>query len=126
VRANDPATAARFLEFMHSKERLQAMWTLSHQIPADEAFDTSIVEEPLMKGVVEQFVTGNPVLTVEDLMPVEFWTNAMFVASQQIVAGSMSGEEAGDLAHRVTEAWRASANPETVNNYAIWGNSLED
>jgi len=126
VRANDPATAARFLEFMHSKERLQAMWTLSRQIPADEAFDTSIVEEPLMKSVVERFVTGNPVLTVEDLMPVEFWTNAMFVASQQIVSGSMSGQEAGDLAHRVTEAWRSSVTPETVNNYAIWGNSLED
>jgi multiple sugar transport system substrate-binding protein len=125
VGAADPATAARFMEFMHSKERLQAMWTLSHQIPADEAFDTSIVDEPLMKSVVEQFVTGSPVLTVEDLMPVQFWTDAMFVASQQIVAGSMTGQQAGDLAHRVTEAWRASVTPETVNNYAIWGNSLE-
>jgi raffinose/stachyose/melibiose transport system substrate-binding protein len=125
TRAADPATAARFMEFMHSKERLQAMWTLSHQIPADEAFDTSIVDDPLMRSVVERWVTGTPVLTVEDLMPVEFWTDAMFVASQQIVAGSMTGRQAGDLAHRVTESWRASASPETVNNYAIWGNSLE-
>ncbi|HEY3058764.1 MAG TPA: extracellular solute-binding protein [Chloroflexota bacterium] len=125
VGAADPATAARFLEFMHSKERLQAMWTLSHQIPADEAFDTSIVDDPLMKSVVAQFVTGNPILTVEDLMPVQFWYDAMFVASQKIVAGAMTGAQAGDLAHRVTETWRASVTPETVNNYAIWGNSLE-
>jgi len=124
--AADPATASRFLEFMHSKERLQAMWTLSHQIPADEAFDTSIVDDPLMQRVVAQFVTGNPVLTVEDLMPVQFWQDAMFVASQEIVAGRMTGQQAGDLAHRVTEAWRTSVSPETVNNYAIWGNSLTD
>jgi len=25
----------------------------------------------------------------------------------------------------VTEAWRATADPETVNNYAIWGNNLD-
>ena len=101
------------------------IYRLVHQLPADEAFDTSIVDDPLMKGVVEQFVTGNPVLTVEDLMPVQFWNEAMFVASQQIVAGQMSGREAGDLAHHVTEAWRSNVSPETVNNYAIWGNALE-
>jgi raffinose/stachyose/melibiose transport system substrate-binding protein len=126
TRANDPATAAQFLEFMHSKERLQAMWTLSHQIPADEAFDTSIVDEPLMQRVVAQHLTGNSILTVEDLMPVQFWNDAMLVASQEIVAGRMTGVQAGELANRVTEAWRASATPETVNNYAIWGASLTD
>ena len=102
------------------------MWTLSHQIPADEAFDASIVDDPLMQRTVAQYVTGNPVLTVEDLMPVVFWEKAMFVASQEIVAGRMSGEQSGELAHRVTEEWRASVDPETVNNYAIWGNSLTD
>lgn len=126
ARAADPSTAAQFLEFMHSKERLQAMWTLSHQIPADEAFDTSIVDDPLMRGVVEQFVTGTPILTVEDLMPVQFWEKAMFVASQEIMAGRMTGQQAGDLAHQVTEAWRSNVSPETVNNYAIWGNTLTD
>jgi ABC-type glycerol-3-phosphate transport system substrate-binding protein len=124
--AADPKNAARFLEFMHSKERLQAMWTLSHQIPADEAFDTSVVDDPLLKSVVERWVTGKHVLTIEDLMPVRFWTDAMFVASQKIVAGEMTGEQAGQLAHTVTEAWRAAADPETVNNYAIWGNNLEE
>jgi multiple sugar transport system substrate-binding protein len=124
TRAVDPTTAARFLEFMHSKERLQAMWTLSHHIPADEAFDTSIVDDPLMKSVVERWVTGKHVLTIEDLMPVQFWSDVMFVASQKIVAGQMTGEEAGELAHRVTDAWRASVDPDTINNYAIWGNGL--
>jgi ABC-type glycerol-3-phosphate transport system substrate-binding protein len=121
-RAANPGTAARFLEFMHSKERVQAMWTLAHQIPADEAFDKSIVDDPVMRGVVERYWGSNPVLTIEDLMPLRFWTDAMFVASQKIVAGEMTGQQAGELAHQVTEAWRGSVSPETVNNYAIWGN----
>jgi ABC-type glycerol-3-phosphate transport system substrate-binding protein len=126
-RAADPNTAARFLEFMHSKDRLQAMWTLSQQIPADEAFDASIIDDPLMRSAFDRFFgSGRHVLTVEDLMPVQFWTDAMFVASQKIVAGTMTGEQAGELAHRVTEAWRSTVSPETVNNYAIWGNSLEE
>jgi ABC-type sugar transport system substrate-binding protein len=47
----------------------------------------------------------------------------MFVASQKIVTGELTGEQSGELAHNVTEAWKA-ANPDTVNNYAIWGNDL--
>jgi raffinose/stachyose/melibiose transport system substrate-binding protein len=121
--AADPRNAARLIEFMHTKERLQAYWTMSRQIPTDEAFDSSVVDEPLIKSVVERWFLGNNVLTIEDLMPNKFWTEAMFVASQKIVAGELTGEQAGDLAHDVTEAWKTT-NPDTVNNYAIWGNDL--
>jgi hypothetical protein len=47
----------------------------------------------------------------------------MFVASQRILAGEIGGEQAGDLASAVTEAWRA-ANPDTVNNYVRWSHDL--
>ncbi len=123
TRAANPTTAARFLEFIHSKERVQAMWTLAHQIPADEAFDASVIDDPVMRDVVARYWGSSPILTIEDLMPLSFWNDAMFVASQKIVAGEMTGEEAGELAHSVTEAWRTSASPEIVNNYAVWGNA---
>jgi multiple sugar transport system substrate-binding protein len=123
TRAANPTTAARLLEFMHTKDRLQAYWTLSNQFPTDEAFDGSVVDEPFIRGVAERWFVGKNVLTIEDLMPNTFWTDAMFVASQKIVAGEATGEQAGELAHQVTEAWKA-ANPDTVNNYSIWGNDL--
>jgi ABC-type glycerol-3-phosphate transport system substrate-binding protein len=124
TRAANPTQAAHFLEFMHSKERVQSYWTLSRQIPTDQAFDSSVVDEPLARYVVDRWFSGTKhVLTIEDLMPNRFWTDAMFVASQKIVAGELTGEQSGDLAHDVTEAWK-SANPDTVNNYAIWGNDL--
>jgi multiple sugar transport system substrate-binding protein len=121
--AANPEAAARLLEFMHTKDRLQAYWTLSHQIPTDDAFDRSVVDEPLIRDVTERWFFGKNVLTIEDLMPNTFWTDAMFVASQKIVSGELTGAQAGELAHSVTEGWKA-ANPDTVNNYAIWGNDL--
>ena len=38
-KAKDKETAAAFLDFMHTPERVQAMWTTSKQIPAEHDFD---------------------------------------------------------------------------------------
>ena len=35
----------------------------------------------------------------------------------------MTGEEAGDLAHDVTETWKKQ-NPDMVENYTKWGQDL--
>jgi ABC-type glycerol-3-phosphate transport system substrate-binding protein len=121
--ARDKRGAARFIEYMHTKERLQAMWSLSRQIPSDEAFDPSVVDDPLLRDVYDTWVAGPHNQFIGDLMPTRFWTDVMFVASQRILAGEIGGEEAGDLAYAVTEEWR-DANPDTVNNYARWARDL--
>lgn len=115
--------AAKFLEFMHSPERVQAMWTLSQQIPANTTFDASVVDDPLIKAIQEKWVAGDHNAYIADLMPTKFWTDAMFIASQKILAGDMTGEEAGDLAHDVTETWKKQ-NPDMVENYTKWGQDL--
>jgi hypothetical protein len=56
-------------------------------------------------------------------MPTLFWTDAMFVASQKILGGTMTGEEAGELAAEITEKWKAQ-NPDLVDNYAKWAEDL--
>ncbi len=123
-RAGNPGDAARLLEFMHGKERLQAMWTLSHQIPADEAFDSSVIEDPLIRRVFDTWVAGPNAVYVGILMPLVFWTNAMFVAARKILAGEFSGEQAGELAYAVTDEWR-TAFPDRVNSYTKWVKTLE-
>jgi ABC-type glycerol-3-phosphate transport system substrate-binding protein len=115
--------AAAFLEFMHSSERVQAMWTLSQQIPANTTFDASVVDDPLIKSIQQKWVAGDHNAYIADLMPTKFWTDAMFIASQKILAGDMTGEEAGDLAHDVTETWKKQ-NPDMVENYTKWGQDL--
>ena len=50
AKANDQDVAAKFLEFMHSPERVHAMWTLSQQIPANTNFDASVDRRPAPQG----------------------------------------------------------------------------
>jgi multiple sugar transport system substrate-binding protein len=115
--------AAALLDFMHSKDRLQAMWTLSQQIPANSQFDGSVISNPLLKRVHQDWVAGDHNVYIADLMPTKFWTDAMFVASQKILAGDLTGEQSGDLAHKVTDTWKKQ-NPDMVQNYTTWGKDL--
>jgi ABC-type glycerol-3-phosphate transport system substrate-binding protein len=121
--AGDKETAAAFLEYMHSDERVTAMWETSKQIPANTTFDGSIIEDPLLKDVHAKWVAGDTNVYIADLMPTLFWTDAMFVNSQEILAGDRTGEEAGELASEVTQKWK-DQNPDMVENYQTWGKDL--
>ena len=82
-----------------------------------------VITDPLLRRIQKQWVAGKHNVYIADLMPTKFWTDAMFVASQKILAGSMTGEQAGELAHKVTETWKKQ-NPDMVKNYATWGKDL--
>ena len=110
AKAADPQNAAKFLEFIHSPDRVQAMWTLSKQIPANTTFDSSVVDDPLSKLIAEKWVKADHNVYIADLMPTLFWTDAMFVASQKILGGELTGEASGDLPKENYEKWK-SQNP---------------
>jgi raffinose/stachyose/melibiose transport system substrate-binding protein len=122
-KGHDHGDAAKLLDFMHSPERLQAMWKLSKQIPADSRFDGSVIDVPLIRAVQKKWIAGKHNVYIADLMPTKFWTDAMFVASQKILAGSLTGNQAADLAHNVTNTWKQQ-NPDMVSNYKTWGRDL--
>ncbi len=124
TKAKDPQSAAAFIDFMHSPESLQNYWTLAKQVPADTRFDASVIDVPLIKEVHAKWVAGPTNVYIADLMPSLFWTDAMFVASQKILGGSMTGVEAGKLAAEVTAKWKKQ-NPDMVANYQTWGKDLE-
>lgn len=116
--------AADFLEFMHSPERLDKFWELTSWMPADSNWDSSVIEDPAAQQLWDGWVTSEESIPyIPNLMPGQFWTDAMFVASQEIIAGTMTGEEAGDLAARVVQEWR-DFNPDLVENYQTWAEDL--
>jgi ABC-type glycerol-3-phosphate transport system substrate-binding protein len=121
--AKDPASAAKLLEYMHSEERVNAMWTESRALPADEKFDASLIDDAFLKTVYETWWVGDHNAYVADLMPTLFWTDAMFVNSQKILAAEMTGEEAGQNAQDVSEKW-VQQNPDLVENYKTWAQDL--
>ena len=49
-----------FIDFMHSPERVQAMWTLSKQIPADTTFDARRDRRPADQDGLRQVGRGRP------------------------------------------------------------------
>jgi raffinose/stachyose/melibiose transport system substrate-binding protein len=124
TKAGDQDGAAKFLEFMHSQDRVNAMWTTSKALPADEKFDSSLIDDAFLKQVYDKWWAGKHNVYVADLMPTLFWTDAMFVASQKILSGNLTGEQSGDLAHDVTEKWKKQ-NPDLVENYTKWGADLK-
>ena len=65
----------------------------------------------------------SPNVYIADLMPGVFWTDAMFVCAQKILAGEMTGDEAGALCAEVTQKWK-DQNPDMVANYTTWGTDL--
>ena len=121
--AKDPQGAAAFLEYMHSEERVNAMWTTSRALPADEKFDSSLIDDAFLKQVYDQWWAGEHNLYIADLMPTLFWTDAMFVISQDVLAGKLQAEESGEIAAEVTEKWKKQ-NPDLVENYTTWGQDL--
>ncbi len=123
AKAQYPDGAAEFLEFICSPEQVNAMWTISKALPANERFDASLIDDPFLKTIYDKWWAGPHNVYIADLMPTLFWTDAMFVNSQKILAGDMTGEEAGKNAEAVTEKWK-NQNPDLVEKYTTWGNDL--
>jgi multiple sugar transport system substrate-binding protein len=123
TKASNVEAAAKFLDFMHSKERVQAYWKTSQQIPADDQFQPSVIDNALLKQVYKAWFASPNNVYIADLMPTKFWTDAMFVASQKILAGTLTGAKSGDLAKQVADTWKKQ-NPLLVRNFQTWGKGL--
>ena len=116
--------AADFLQFLHSEERVNALWDQVRQLPADTTWDGSVIDDPTIEQIWQEWMQGDSIPYISNLMPVLFWTDAMFVNSQKIIAGEYTGEEAGANAEEVSRKWREQ-NPDFVENYKTWQKDLK-
>ena len=123
-KAKDPQTAAKFIDFMHSPERLEAYWSTSRQLPADSRFDPAVIDNPLVRSTYSRFVRGKHNVYIADLMPTLFWTDAMVVISQKILGGTLKGSDSGALADEITRKWKKQ-NPDEVRRCMTWGKDLK-
>jgi hypothetical protein len=60
---------------------------------------------------------------VTNLVPGQFYERAAIPTGQQIVAGTMTGEQAGELAANTAKEWK-EFNPDMVENYRKWAKDL--
>jgi raffinose/stachyose/melibiose transport system substrate-binding protein len=121
--AEDPKAAAAFLEYLHSPERLKAFWDATGWIPSNKNFDTSVITDASVRGLWENWGLKPNISNVTNLVPGQFYERAAIPTGQQIVQGSMTGEQAGELASNTAKEWR-EFNPDMVENYRKWALDL--
>ena len=118
--------AADWLTFLHDPQRVSALYNEVRALPSDVWWDgASQIQEPTMKQIWQTWVANKEAVPyISNLMPVLFWTDAMFVNSQKIIGGEYNGEQAGENAYAVTQKWKEQ-NPDMVENYKAWAADLE-
>lgn len=121
--AKNPEAAARFLEYLQSPERLRALHAKTGWIPANTNFDASVLADASVKAMWQAWTENGNVPYLANLVPGQWYEQALLPAGQKVVAGEMSGEEAGELAASVAEEWR-NFNPDIVEKYKTWAADL--
>lgn len=119
----NPEAAARFLEFLNSPERLQAFYRLTGWLPASKRFDESLIENAAVAAMWRAWNIDGQITNITNLMPGQFYEQAAIPTGQQVAQGSMTGEQAGELAARVAQEWR-DFNPDLVERYQEWVKDL--
>ena len=124
AKAKDPKAAAAFLEYLQSPERLKALNADTAWIPSNTNFDISAITDPVVLDMWKRWGLTENIPYLANLVPGQFYEQAMLPAAQQVVEGKISGAEAGALASKVAKEWR-DFNPDIVENYRKWAEDLK-
>lgn len=122
-KAKDPKGAAAFLEYLQSPEQLKALHAKTGWIPANTAFDVSVIEDPTVRDMWQRWGLSPNIPYLSNLVPGQFYEQALLPTAQQVVEGKITGEQAGELAYNVAKEWR-DFNPDMVENYKEWAADL--
>jgi ABC-type glycerol-3-phosphate transport system substrate-binding protein len=121
--AKDPKAAAAFLEYLQSPERQKALHDKTGWISSNSGTDTSVLKSPVVIDMWKRWGQGDNIPYLSNVVPGQFYEQALLPTAQQVVAGKISGEQAGALAAKVTKEWR-DFNPDMVDNYKKWSRDL--
>ena len=120
--ANEEAAAA-FLVNLQSPESLKLLHEKTGWIPANSNFDTSVITDPVVVAMWRAWTGGENIPYLANVVPGQFYEQALLPSAQQVVAGEITGAQAGELAAKVAKEWR-EFNPDVVDNYRKWAADL--
>jgi len=123
TKAKNPKDAAAFLEYLQSPEQLKALHDKTGWIPANTNFDLSVITDPVVVDMWKRWGQSENIPYLANLVPGQFYEQALLPSAQQVVEGKITGEQAGDLAYNIAKEWR-DFNPDIVENYKKWATDL--
>jgi multiple sugar transport system substrate-binding protein len=113
-----PKESADFLMYMHTPERLNAWFTDTGVLPADDRLDTSLITQPQLKQIFE-WDTSVAGPNLENFIPSMLDEQANFAGTQLLFSGDKSPEELAQMTEDVIVKWREQ-NPDAVTNFENW------
>jgi ABC-type glycerol-3-phosphate transport system substrate-binding protein len=116
--AKDPALAGNFLAFLHTPDRLNALYSMTGDLPNDARWDTSQITRATDKQLMAWVAKGITYYSA-NYYPIDLDTNANFVAFQGILGGDMTADQAADTYQSVITKWRSVHQPD-IANYQSW------
>ena len=124
LQSKNQDVAADLLKFMNEPEQLSSLYTDVKALPVNTNWDGKEIDDPYIKNIWQNWIKNpDAVPYISNLMPTLFWTDAMFVNSQNIISGKFTGEQAGQNAYDVTQKW-TQQNPDLVDKYKKWAADL--
>jgi multiple sugar transport system substrate-binding protein len=116
-----PKESADFIMFMHSPERVNAMYKASGAFPADDRFDQSLLATDQEKAIAK-LASENVSPWGENYIPSQFDEQAYYFGVQEF----FNGTSPADMAKKcqdIIEKWQKEQ-PDSVKNFQKWYDSL--
>ena len=115
--------AADFLVYLHTPNRSQALYEFAGggPLPADDRFDISSVQEPMVRKVYQSIANGfkKNLRFTDAILPWGILGDGMMPALQLMWSKDLSAKEAAEMTEKAAANWR-KLNPELIQNYETW------
>jgi ABC-type glycerol-3-phosphate transport system substrate-binding protein len=111
--------AGNFMDFMHTPDRLKALYAQTGVFPADKAWNTTQATSPTDKLMLKWLAQKGNVYWAADYYPTDLDVNGNFVIFQGILGGKMTVDAAAKTYEDVITKWRKLHGP-LLQNYQKW------
>ena len=111
--------AADFIRFMHSEERLQAMYDQTSIFPADKRWKGWEKLESENSKTIWDWFLNNSTAYAPNMIPWAIDSEAILTAPSRLMAGTHTAEDLANIAQEVTDRWREE-NPDLFEGHKSW------
>jgi raffinose/stachyose/melibiose transport system substrate-binding protein len=115
--ATDKQLAGHFMAFLHSEDRLNALYK-GGTLPIDQRWDISTITRDT-DAKLAQFGREQVAYYSANYYPIDLDVNANFVIFQGILGGDMTADQAAQTYQDVITKWRSLHGPD-LENYKTW------
>jgi raffinose/stachyose/melibiose transport system substrate-binding protein len=116
--ATNKELAGNFLAFLHTQERLDALYEGSGTLPIDTRWDISKAKRATDMQLAAWAHEGLTYYSA-NFYPIDLDVNGNFVAFQGMLGGDMTVDQAAETYQGVITKWR-SVHAEDIENYRAW------